>query len=377
MLIGIDGNEANLKDRVGVNKYAFELIWGLFKLNERQRKHKLIVYLKNEPLKDLPKPSECFEYKIIPGGKFWVLSKLTPYLFLNPEKIDVLFSPSHYLPIFNSIPKVCSIMDLGYLESSGQFEKLTFWQLRYWTAISILASKGVLTISESTRRDIVRHYPFASKKVELTYPGFDKNIYGKNISLKEIEALKNKYSIVESYFLYLGTLKPSKNIEGLVRAFSLIAGKYKDMTLVIAGKKGWLFENIFKVVEDLHLKNRVCFTDFVKEEEKPSLIAGAKAFILPSFWEGFGLDAVSAMAIGVPVILSKVGSLPEVGGEAVIYIDPKRKEDIARAMEKVLKMSKSEYNSLINRGFEQVKKFDWGKTAKKTMGILEQVAGSK
>ena len=133
MIIGIDGNEANIGNRVGVNKYAFEIIYRLKKENEkRPNPHNLIVYLKNSPLSDLPKETNNFKYKIISGGGFWILTKLTSHLFRNPEKIEVLFSPSHYTSPFLTIPRVCSIMDLGYLNNSEHFEKKVFWQLKYW-----------------------------------------------------------------------------------------------------------------------------------------------------------------------------------------------------------------------------------------------------
>ncbi len=168
MIIGIDGNEANIKNRVGVNVYAFKLLHELQKLNENRRSpYNLIVYLKNEPLSDLPKETKYFKYKVISGGGIWLITKLMPYLFNNPDRIEVLFSPSHYTIPFLAIPKVISIMDLGYLENSGQFTKKVFWQLKYWTAISILASKRILTISEASKKDIVRHYPFASKKYQF------------------------------------------------------------------------------------------------------------------------------------------------------------------------------------------------------------------
>ncbi|KKP31352.1 MAG: Glycosyl transferase group 1, partial [Candidatus Woesebacteria bacterium GW2011_GWC2_31_9] len=176
MIIGIDGNEANVKNRVGVNKYAFEMIWGLYKLTQNKPyEHNLIVYLKNVPLEDLPKERENFKIKVIPGGGLWIITKLTPYLFRNPEKIEVLFSPSHYTPPLLTIPRVCSIMDLGYLKFSGQFEKKVLWQLKCWSAISILVSKQILTISESTKKDIVRHYPFASKKTTVTLLGYERD----------------------------------------------------------------------------------------------------------------------------------------------------------------------------------------------------------
>ncbi|AKM83672.1 hypothetical protein A2422_02240 [Candidatus Woesebacteria bacterium RIFOXYC1_FULL_31_51] len=368
MIIGIDGNEANVKNRVGVNKYAFEMIWGLYKLTQNKPyEHNLIVYLKNVPLEDLPKERENFKIKVIPGGGLWIITKLTPYLFRNPEKIEVLFSPSHYTPPLLTIPRVCSIMDLGYLKFSGQFEKKVLWQLKCWSAISILVSKQILTISESTKKDIVRHYPFASKKTTVTLLGYERDKSKIEISDDLVRRIKNRYSIVDDYILYLGTLKPSKNIIGLIDAFSEIA---KNIKLVIAGKKGWMYGEIFERVKKLKLEDRVIFTDFFPEEDKPALIKGAKVFILPSFWEGFGLDIVTSMALGVPVVASNVGSLSEVVGEAGILIDPDSVKSIREGIEKVLNMSELEYNELVEKGLAQAKKFSWEVCSKKTLEII-------
>lgn len=371
MIIGIDGNEANVKNRVGVNKYAFEMIWGLHRLTQnRPYKHSLIVYLKNKPLPDFPPEQENFKIKIIPGGGLWILTKLTPYLLKNPNKVDVLFSPSHYSPPLLTIPRICSIMDLGYLKFSGQFEKKVLWQLKCWSAISIFVSKHILSISQATKKDIVRHYPFASKKITVTLLGYEKDKYKVGISKDLVRQIKNRYSIVDDYILYLGTLKPSKNIIGLLEAFAKISTKLK---LVIAGKKGWMYEEIFNKVKELNLENKVIFTDFFPEEDKPALIAGAKMFVLPSFWEGFGLDCVTSMASGVPVIVSDVGSLPEVVGDAGILIDPKDIESIKKGMEKVLNMSELEYNRLIEKGLVQAKKFSWEECSKITLEVIERV----
>lgn len=376
MIIGIDGNEANVRNRVGVNKYAFEMLWGLQKLTSHQpQKNSLIVYLKNEPLSDLPKASQNFRYKIISGGGLWIITKLTPYLWKNPEKIDILFSPSHYTVPFLTIPRVCSIMDLGYLESSEHFERKVFWQLKYWTAISLFVSKRILTISEASKKDIVRHYAFASNKITVTHLGYDQNKFRPGISKKLVRQVKDRYSIVDDYFLFMSTLKPSKNIEGLIDAYQLLLSKKlpdRVPTLVIAGKKGWLFENIYKKVEQYGLQGKIVFTDFVKESEKPALIAGAKAFVLPSLWEGFGLDPLSAMACGVPVVISEIGSLPEVGGNAAIYVNPLKTESISSGMEKVLMLSEKEYNNLVEKGFEQAKRFSWERCADLTLKELEK-----
>lgn len=374
MIIGIDGNEANIENRVGVNMYAFELLCSIWRLQKKGKiKHKLIVYLKNPPLSDMPEQNVNFEYKILPGGSFWIITRLMPHLFFTSSKPDVFFSLSHYTPFFSPVPRVCSIMDLGYLEFSGQFQKKDFWQLKLWSAISIFVSKAVIAISQSTKRDIVRHYPFASKKTFVTPLAYDKSKFNLKVSPKDVRRVKNKYSIANDYILYLGTLKPSKNIEGLLQAFSNIRHCVSDIKLVIAGKKGWMYEKIFDKVRRLKLEDKVIFTDYVPEKDKPALISGAKIFVLPSFWEGFGLDAVSAMACGVAVIVSSAGSLPEVVGDAGFLINPYDPNDIAAKIKKVLNLNKFEYNKIVRKGLRQVKKFSWEKTAGETIKILENV----
>lgn len=373
MIVGIDGNEANIEKKVGVNTYAFELLWNLWKLqDEWKNEHKLIVFLKNEPRKDMPKETLFFKYEVIRGGGAWILTKLVPYLRRNKKVCDVFFSPSHYVPIFVSIPRYCSIMDLGYLKYTAQFQKKDFWQLKVWTAISIFVSKGIFAISNSTKDDIVRHYPSAKGKIYVTPLAYDNLKFNLSIPKKDVRRVGSRYSIVHDYVLYLGTLKPSKNIEGLIEAFASLNHKSQitNYKLVIAGKKGWMYESVFEKVKNLGLENDVIFTDFVSEEDKPGLIAGAKVFVLPSFWEGFGLDVLNAMASGVPVVASNIGSLPEVVGNAGVLVDPVDTDSIAAGIKEVLLASPTKYNSMVEAGVTQAKKFSWEKTARKTMRII-------
>lgn len=134
-----------------------------------------------------------------------------------------------------------------------------------------------------------------------------------------------------------------------------------------------MFDSIFQKVKKLGLEDRVIFTNFVDEADKPALIKGAKLFVLPSFWEGFGLDVLNAMACGVPVVVSDVGSLPEVIGDAGVMVDPKDTESIARGMEEVLLAPVTKYNSMVNKGLTQAKKFSWEKTARETLKIITNV----
>jgi len=371
MIIGIDGNEANIEKRVGVNTYAFELLWGIWKLqDEWKNEHKLIVFLKNDPRGDLPKETQFFKYKVIRGEGAWILTKLMPALLKDKKICDAFLSPSHYVPPLAPMSRFCSIMDLGYLKYSGQFRKKDFWQLKIWSAISIFVSKAVFAISNSTKEDIVRHYPGSKGKIYVTPLAYDSRKFNLDIPSKDVRRVGSRYSIVTDYVLYLGTLKPSKNIEGLVEAFSRLNLKDSKLKLVIAGKKGWMFETIFEKVKKLGLEDDVIFTDYVPEDDKPGLIAGAKLFVLPSFWEGFGLDVLNAMASGVPVVASNVGSLPEVLGDAGVLIDPNSIDSIASGIKEVLLAPPEKYNNMVSRGLAQAKKFSWEKTARKTLEVI-------
>lgn len=368
MRIGIDGNEANIANRVGVNQYAAQLLKALYKLPEA-RKHEWVVYLKDEPLNHLPKAREDWKYKVLPGGGFWVLRKLMPHLWFSKERPDVFFTPSHYTPPLLPIPMVMSVMDLGYLRFPEQFRKYDFYQLKYWGQWSMRLAKKILAISESTKKEIIDHYPWVSGKVVVTYPGYDRERYDpRKIKDSLVQGIKNKYGIKKDYILFLSTLKPSKNLEGLLEAFRMLQ---KDIDLVIVGKKGWLYQSIFEKVKSLDLEKRVIFTDFIPEEDKPPLIKGAILLASPSFWEGFGMHVVEAMALGVPVVVSNVGSLPEIAGSAGIVVDPNDPKEIASGLGQVVSMPKNQYNNLARRCGAMVEKFDWQKTAGETLKVLE------
>jgi len=371
MNIGIDGNEANVVNRVGVNTYAYNVLKELHKISQTRPKTFFTIFLSSKPHSHMPIQTKNWRYVHLPHRKLWTVTRLMPYLRQNSGNFDVFFTPGHYIPPFLPIPRVVAIMDLGYLENTGQFNRFDYWQLKYWSAYSIRAACSILSISAQTERDIVRHYQNASMKTFITHLAYDNATFTPIKSKNEILRVKNKYDIVNDYILFMSTLKPSKNIEGLMDAWAKVENKYKETTLVIAGKKGWLFDSIFEKAKELGIENRIRFTGFVDEDDKEHLIKGSKAFVLPSFWEGFGLDVLSSLASGVPSIISDIGSLPEVAGDAGVYVDPFNIDSIASAIDSVLSLSQKDYNKLSQDGIEQAKKFSWEKTAKLTLEVIE------
>ena len=358
MIIGIDANEANLTDkRVGINQYAFELLWAIY---NQDTTHNFVVYLKNKPQQDLPPEKANFKYRVIPFPKLWTQTRLPFDLYFHFPRPDVFFSMGHYAPRFSPIPTVVAIMDLGFLETPEQFTKKDFNQLKSWTEYSVRQATKVLTISDFTRQKVIDTYGKKSTDVVTTLLSYNEKSFTPTHNNKVLK----KYGISKPYFLFLGSLRPSKNIESLIKAFDRMDDQYQ---LVIAGKKAWLFTEIFKTVEELHLQDKVIFTDFIEDWERPVLMTESIAFVLPSFYEGFGIPVLEAMACNTPVVVSAVASLPEVAGDAAVYIEPKSVESIAAGMQKAV----TDREKFVKLGQKRVKLFSWVKCAQETLLCLE------
>jgi glycosyltransferase involved in cell wall biosynthesis len=376
MLIAIDGNEANITKRVGVNQFAFQTLLGIYRtLQERIKKReiKVRVFLTNPPLDDLPPETDWWQYEVFGPKKFWTWTGLVKRLYVGKPKPDVIFSPSHYGPLLSPVPSVVSIMDLGFLRWPDQFTKKDFFKLQHMTKLSAKKAKKIITISEFSKKDIVDTYNLAEEKVVVAYPGF-KKVKGEKLKVKSDKEVLKKYNINSKYILYLGTLKPSKNIDGLIKAFNLLNTNYElpATKLVIAGKKGWMYEDLFDLVKKLNLEDKVIFTGFVDDLEVTPLMSAAEVFVLPSYWEGFGIPALEAMGAETPVVCSKRGSLPEVVSKAALLVNPDNHDEIAEKISEVLTKSKLR-QKLIKSGRNRVKKYSWKKCSDKILNSLVNI----
>ncbi|GAB4218986.1 MAG: glycosyltransferase family 1 protein [Candidatus Microgenomates bacterium] len=360
MIIGIDGNEANVEKKVGVSTYTFNLLYYFKKKANKNLQFK--IYLRNNPL-NLPDESKYFQYKIIKSNFLWSQIFLPIELYKNKE-IDVFFSPAHYLPRFCPVPSVVTIHDLSYLYYPQDFLKKDLFQLKYWTNYSIKQAKKIIAVSKTTKKDIIKNNHLPENKVEVVYNGFEKNIkYDKSIDVK-FEAANNPF------ILYVGTLQPRKNIQTLIKAFEKLKKIYPEFKLIIAGKKGWLYEKIFQLVQNLGLENDVYFTDYVSDLQLMFLYKNAFCFVMPSFYEGFGIPVLEAMSYNCPVISSFSSSLPEIAGEAALYFDPKNEYDLVEKL-KLLKENKQLKNELIKKGQKRINEFSWQKCADETLKVIQ------
>ncbi len=369
MLIGIDGNEANVEKRVGVSEFAFELLSQFKRHQVSDIKYQ--VYLKSQLNGQLPEQSEGFRYRIFGPGKAWTQWRLPLDLYIHRPRPDVFFTPSHYSPRFSPIPTVVSVMDLSYIYYPELFNKSDLYQLKNWTKYSVSMASAVITISRSSQFDIIKEYKIPEEKVYVVHPGI-KLISDLEPHVYPMSELSIKYRISNRYILFVGTLQPRKNIERLIEGFSKISNIEKDLQLVIIGKKGWQFESILQAPEKFGVLEKVKFLDFVPDEDLPLFYKNAICFVLPSLYEGFGLPILEAMKHNCPVITSNVSSMPEAGENACLYIDPENVEDISKNIKKLIEDDKLRI-TLIKKGKEHIKKFSWEKTAKETLAILEKV----
>lgn len=361
MIIGIDGNEANVVYRVGVSNYVYQLI--LYFKKKANKDLQFIIFLREKQLSDLPRENKYFRYKIIKGPFLWTQVFLP--LALTKEKLDLFFSPAHYAPRWTKIPIVLTIHDLSFFRYPEDFKKSDLAKLIWWTNYSVKIAKKIIAVSNTTKKDILKIYHLPEEKIKVIYNGFEKNLS------KEKKTTVEK--IGKNYFLYVGTLQPRKNLLTLIRAFYKFNKKFPDFELVLAGKKGWMYEDLFKEVSNLGLQEKVFFTDYVSEKQLEFLYKHAFAFVMPSLYEGFGLPLLEAMSYGCPVISSFSSSLPEVGGEACLYFNPQSEDDLFEKMEELYKNNDLR-KQLIKKGKQRVKLFSWEKCGKETLELLIETA---
>lgn len=377
MIIGIDGNEANVLDKVGISEYAYQLLTQFAKFTHSKlsgqeiQNAKFKIYLKNTHGGHLPEENDKWEYRVVKPSRLWTQMGLPIDLYIHKPRPDIFFSPTHYAPRFCPVPSVISIMDTSYLHFPKMFKKSDLYQLRSWTSYSVRKAAKIITISKSSKDDIINQYHIPESRVKVVYLGIKDGLNGSNsISM---DKLKDKYLIANDFILFVGTLQPRKNIARLIEAFSRIAAKKKDLNLVIIGKKGWLYDEILASPEKHNVSENVKFLDFVSDEELTTFYKHALCYVLPSLYEGFGLPVLEAMKYGCPVITSNSSSLPEAGGDAALYFDPENVDNMASTLEKVIK-DPSLRKEMKEKGYKQVKKFSWEKTASEVLEVLKQVA---
>ena len=372
MLIGIDASRAARAERTGTEAYSFHLIRALL---DAAPQHRFRLYSDRTLPRELAAPHA--EPRVRPFPRLWTHVRLSAEMLTGPP--DVLFVPAHVVPLIH--PRtVVTVHDLGYRYFPQAHPLLARLYLDLSTRWSVCAAAHIIADSRATQEDLVRHYAVPRARVTVAYPGRDESV-GRIGDPAVIEAVSRRYGITSDYALYIGTLQPRKNLVRLVQAFSKLnsqaperaGGKLSNLTLVLAGSQGWLYDEIFAEVKRLGLEGRVLFTGRVADEDKAALMSGATMLVFPSLYEGFGLPVVEAMQCGTPVICSNTSSLPEVAGDAALLVDPLDVDALAQAMLRLIQDADLR-RTLTERGYVQARKFSWQACASGVLSALESVA---
>jgi len=289
--------------------------------------------------------------------------------------VDLLHAMAFVGPLLAACPFVVTIYDLSFLHYPEVFRPWNRWYLSRFTAISAHRAERVIAISHHTKSDIVKMLKVSPDRVDVVYCGVDEIFHP--IPPTEVAQFRHKRVLPDRFILYLGTLEPRKNVTRLIRAYQRWRKAEPGVPrLVIAGGKGWYYDQIFAEVEGLGLIGEVLFPGYVPQQELPYWYNAADLFVYPSRFEGFGLPVLEAMACGTPVVTTLAASLPEVAGDAALLVSPDDETQLAEAMHRALS-DQSLRQEMIARGQAQAAKFSWVNTARQTVDTYARALGSE
>ncbi|ADR19081.1 glycosyl transferase group 1 [Calditerrivibrio nitroreducens DSM 19672] len=292
-------------------------------------------------------------------------------LFYKIPESDIFWSPHYNIPILpiRSKKRVVTIHDVFHLAFYGTLSLSQKIYSKFFLSQAISRSDLIITVSKFSKQEIRKYIP-TSKNIEIIYNAVDINTFKPIGDIELIDKIILKYNLPKNFILFVGNVKPHKNLKNL-----LLAIKKLDINLVVVGKKeGFITgdKTINDLINNNDLKNKVFFTGYVENEDLPVIYNLANLFVFPSLYEGFGIPPLEAQACGCPVICSNIASLSEVCGNSVIYFNPYDVDEMKEKIELVLR-DENLQNELQTKGFENVKRFSWEESAKKIIKIFERL----
>ncbi len=409
MTINIDASRADKKEKTGVERYAYKVINGIINSNNISRDIKFVLYTRGEPSRWLKEMGERSNVEVKrlwwPFKYFWTQGRLSLEMLLykihgiassppppaggggslamTKNKLDALFIPASAMPIIYPKNTVAVIHDVGFMrfpEAYGGWQRA---YLRWSTKFAVKHAKKIITISQFSKSEIIKYFNCDKDKIDVVPLACDSEKFKIIKDKNKIKKVLDKYSISKPYILFVGRLEKKKNIKNIIKAFlefkaSSASASYK---LVLSGSPGLADARPRMTGEKNDARPRmtgekiqddIIMPGFVPDEDLPYLYSGAEIFLFPSLYEGFGMPILEAMACGTPVITSNISSCPEVGGDAVAYVNPKNYKEIADMTQKLL--SDNDFRqSIIKQGLDRAKKFSWQECGLKTITVLKNI----
>lgn len=354
----------------GTRVYIFNLLKHFGKLDQESE---FLLYHRNNFNPELA-PSVFSNYKIFQKDFPFLWTQIRFAWEVWKEKPDVLWMPMAALPIMRrkNLKTAVTIHDLAFKLFPEYFTKKDLRKLNFFADYSIKNADKIIAISEATKKDILKFYPEVSEeKIKVIYHGFSADVFSEARDLKKEEQLKKDLGIEGEYILYSGALQPRKNIEKLISAYDAYKKRSKSaIKLVLAGERAWLTEGIEKKAKESPYSKDIIMPGKLKFRDIGHLFRGARVFVYPSLYEGFGITILEAYAAQIPLICASNSSLKEIGGQGALYFDALDADELSGQIEKILS-SEELRKELIAKGKERLQDFSWEKCARETLEFIK------
>jgi len=376
MRIGIDYTAA-VQQGGGIGRYTRNLIRALAEL-DRENRYTLFVaggYGEGDGLGMWP---ENFRVRSVPISDRWVSIlwqrlRLPVPVQLVTGPLDLFHSPDFVLPPTGRTPAILTVHDLSFLRVPQFFVPGFREYLEKAVSRAVKRARHILADSESTRHDLVELLGVEAERVSVLYPGVESRFQPVQ-DVDDLNRVVARYDLPERFVLGLSTLQPRKNFDGLIKAFGQLLAEHgdgpevADLHLVIGGGKGWMYDDVLAMVEGAGLSGRVRFPGFVDDADLPALYTLATAFAFPSWYEGFGIPVLEAMACGTPVVTADNSSLPEAAGDAALLVDAADTDALAGSLFRLL-ADEALRARLLPVGQAQAKRFTWESSAQQLLDL--------
>ena len=373
MIIGMDTRSASWYRGTGIGTYSYELIRSVLKIDPHN------LYNLYTPTNNLIPEFEKTNTKVYnlyhdKSNNFWESINNNLYSLTGKEDLFHTHQNGIGLPMSKTCKNVITLHDLIPLKMPETVSESYMKIFNSEMPKIIDKCDGIITVSNYSKKDIIECFNFPEDKIFVTYLATDKTYHPIDKALCK-ELMKRIYNLTGKFILYIGGFSPRKNILNLINAFSKLNDPHNEYKLIIAGTKGISYSIYKNRVDELNLSETVLFPGYIEIDHLPYLYNASELFVYPSFYEGFGLPPIEAMSCGVPVIASNVTSIPEIVGDAALFVNPHDIDDIFEKIETAL-YDDSIRNLLIDKGFNRVKSLSWDFTAQETLKSYEKIYNS-